>query len=101
MTVAHPGFVFDMMNLGFDGRLDSNEYNCYFDLDADHDSTVSKEEFGNVSSAALIVFAKDGDGFLTRDEWEAGLSEFATGFDLFDTISFARPQCFAAHLRLQ
>jgi hypothetical protein len=37
MTVAHFGFVFDMMNLDFDGRLDSNEYNFDFDLDADHD----------------------------------------------------------------
>jgi Ca2+-binding EF-hand superfamily protein len=74
MTAARPGFVFDLLDTNFDGRINKAEYNGGFDvLDADKDGKVSKAEFGQVSGLAFELLDVDGDGFLSRTEWEAGI----------------------------
>jgi Ca2+-binding EF-hand superfamily protein len=75
LAASRPGFVFDLLDTNFDGRIDKLEYNAGFDvLDADKDGKVSMEEFGEISMAAFQFLDADGDGFLTRSEWEAGES---------------------------
>ncbi len=51
-------------------------------LDADKDGKITKEEFKCVSQAPFALLDCDGDGFLSRTEFEAGFDVIDTDKDL-------------------
>ena len=58
------------------------EYNSAFDvLDTNHDGYVTRSDFRFASSHPFHLIDLDGDGLISRKEWEAGFALFDTDGD--------------------
>ncbi len=50
-------------------------------IDANRDGFITELEFGDVCSLPFKVLDKDGDGKISRDEWDAGYRVFDVNGD--------------------